>query len=77
MHAMQQHAGEGTGQPEDPEEGGGLSGEVIMRIPTEVFSRVVGYLRPISSWNPGKISEYKDRVNFDVPKGDELANRDV
>ena len=51
--------------------------EVVMRVPCEVFSRVVGYLRPISSWNPGKISEYEDRVNFDVPKGDELADRDI
>ncbi|MFA5396033.1 MAG: anaerobic ribonucleoside-triphosphate reductase [Methanogenium sp.] len=31
---------------------------------TEVYSRVVGYLRPINQWNVGKQEEYKDRVNF-------------
>ena len=30
----------------------------------EVFSRVVGYLRPISHYNPGKQQEYKERKNF-------------
>lgn len=31
------------------------------RQPCEVFSRVVGYLRPVHQWNPGKQSEFKDR----------------
>lgn len=31
---------------------------------TEVWSRVVGYHRPISSWNDGKQSEFKERVTF-------------
>jgi len=31
----------------------------------EVYSRVVGYLRPISQWNDGKQSEYKIRKTFD------------
>lgn len=30
----------------------------------EVWSRCVGYLRPISRWNEGKAAEYKDRVEF-------------
>lgn len=30
----------------------------------EVYSRIVGYLRPISSWNPGKQQELKDRQNY-------------
>ncbi len=30
----------------------------------EVYSRVVGYLRPVDQWNPGKQAEYKDRRNF-------------
>ena len=29
-----------------------------------VFSRVVGYLRPISSWNNGKVSEFDGRKMF-------------
>jgi len=31
---------------------------------TEVFSRVVGYLRPVQQWNPGKQAEYSDRKEF-------------
>jgi len=30
----------------------------------EVYSRVVGYLRPISQWNKGKQEEYKDRIEY-------------
>jgi ribonucleoside-triphosphate reductase len=33
--------------------------------PTEVYSRVVGYLRPVEQWNSGKQSEFKDRKTFD------------
>jgi len=32
----------------------------------EVYSRVVGYLRPISQWNRGKQQEFKDRKMFNV-----------
>ncbi len=28
---------------------------------TEIYSRIVGYLRPIQQWNPGKASEFEDR----------------
>ncbi len=31
---------------------------------TEIFSRVVGYLRPVKNWNPGKAAEFKDRKMF-------------
>lgn len=30
----------------------------------EVFSRVVGYYRPVSAWNAGKKEEYKDRKEY-------------
>jgi anaerobic ribonucleoside-triphosphate reductase len=30
----------------------------------EVYSRVVGYFRPIDGWNKGKQAEYKDRISF-------------
>jgi ribonucleoside-triphosphate reductase len=30
-------------------------------FPTEVFSRVVGYYRPLSKFNIGKVQEFKDR----------------
>lgn len=35
---------------------------------TEIYSRVVGYIRPVSRWNKGKQEEYKDRHVFEVPK---------
>ncbi len=31
-----------------------------------VFSRIVGYLRPVNQWNAGKQEEYKDRMLFDT-----------
>jgi ribonucleoside-triphosphate reductase len=30
----------------------------------EVYSRVVGYFRPLSNWNHGKKEEFKDRKTF-------------
>lgn len=33
---------------------------------TEVYSRVVGYIRPIQQWNKGKQAEYKDRAEYVV-----------
>ncbi|RBP42858.1 ribonucleoside triphosphate reductase [Garciella nitratireducens] len=33
---------------------------------TEVWTRVVGFHRPIQSWNKGKKEEYKDRLSFDT-----------
>ena len=30
----------------------------------EVYSRVVGYFRPISNWNEGKQEEFRDRKFF-------------
>jgi ribonucleoside-triphosphate reductase len=36
------------------------------RQPCEVYSRVVGYLRPVNQWNDGKRSEFQDRKTFKV-----------
>ncbi len=35
---------------------------------TEVYSRVVGYLRPISSWNNGKAEEFKERKAYTLAR---------
>ncbi|MBU1338327.1 MAG: ribonucleoside triphosphate reductase [Acidobacteria bacterium] len=32
--------------------------------PTEIYSRIVGYLRPISTWNKGKRQEYDERTPY-------------
>ena len=37
---------------------------------TEVYSRVVGYLRPIKQWNDGKQAEYCRRQPFRIPPED-------
>ena len=34
------------------------------RQPCEVWTRVMGYHRPISAFNPGKVQEQKERVPF-------------
>ncbi|MCU0563799.1 MAG: ribonucleoside triphosphate reductase, partial [Desulfobacterales bacterium] len=33
---------------------------------TEVYSRVVGYLRPVKQWNAGKQAEFENRKSFNV-----------
>ncbi len=35
---------------------------------TEVYSRVVGYLRPVAQWNNGKKEEFKERKSFSIMK---------
>ena len=49
-------------------EHGYLSGEVdvcpICGKPTEVYSRITGYYRPVQNWNKGKAQEFKDRVTY-------------
>lgn len=41
--------------------------------PCEVYSRIVGYLRPIQQWNVGKVEEYNDRKEFRVGNGKIMA----
>ena len=36
------------------------------RIPTEQYSRVVGYLRPVSQWNIGKQEEFRERKTYKI-----------
>jgi hypothetical protein len=44
---------------------------------TEVYSRVVGYLRPVSQWNKGKKAEWLDRKDFATPKESVVAAKSV
>lgn len=34
--------------------------------PTEVYSRIVGYLRPVQDWNEGKKQEHSERKTFTI-----------
>jgi ribonucleoside-triphosphate reductase (formate) len=36
----------------------------VVKQETEVYSRVVGYIRPVKQWNKGKQAEFKDRKEF-------------
>jgi len=52
---------------------GYLSGEhfecpqCIIKQPCEVYSRVVGYIRPVQQWHKGKQEEYRERKEFVLP----------
>lgn len=45
------------------------------RVPCEVWSRIVGYMRPVQNWNEGKQQEFEDRRTFEVHDGDLQALR--
>ena len=36
----------------------------MKRTKCEIYSRIVGYLRPVQQWNEGKQQEFKDRKMF-------------
>ena len=42
-----------------------LTDEKKKKYPVEVYSRVVGYLSPLSAWNKGKREEFGDRKVYD------------
>jgi anaerobic ribonucleoside-triphosphate reductase len=42
--------------------------EVDLRVPCEVYSRIVGYLRPVQNWHQGKQQEFRERRTFRVPE---------
>lgn len=44
-----------------------VSQPVVKRQRCEVYSRVVGYLRPVDQWHAGKQQEFHDRVAFRIP----------
>jgi len=41
---------------------------VIKSTACEVYSRVCGYLRPVSGWNLGKKQEFTQRKNYKISK---------
>lgn len=40
--------------------------QCTIKQPCEVYSRIVGYLRPLAQWNVGKRQEYRERQEFRV-----------
>jgi len=51
----------------------------VKMIPCEVYSRVVGYFRPVSQWNTGKQQEFKERktvnLKFFLSKGEKNGSK--
>ena len=42
----------------------------VKGTPCSVYSRVVGYLRPVQSYNDGKVEEYRLRKMYNAGNGD-------
>lgn len=40
----------------------------VKKVPCEVYSRVVGYLRPVGNWHEGKQQEFRERKTFKIPE---------
>jgi anaerobic ribonucleoside-triphosphate reductase len=45
------------------------------RTRCEVYSRVVGYLRPVRDWNLGKQEEFKDRKTYKIKKESKVKSK--
>jgi len=39
-----------------------------LKVPCEVYTRVVGYMRPVNQWNKGKQEEFKERLEYKIPR---------
>lgn len=37
----------------------------MVKTKCEVYSRVVGYIRPVGNWNDSKQAEFSDRKTYD------------
>lgn len=48
-----------------------------MKIPCEVYSRIVGYLRPTRNWNAGKKEEFEERQMFDRVADEALEDNEA
>ena len=50
--------------------GGKMSPQNLKRKRTlcEIYSRIVGYLRPVNQWNDGKAAEFKKRRTYKINK---------
>jgi len=47
----------------------------MKKVPCEIYSRVVGYFRPVQNWNAGKREEFKDRLEYDQQKAMKKAEK--
>lgn len=45
--------------------------KTVMAVKAEVYSRVVGYYRPVQDWNRGKQEEFSQRHYVEINPGKE------
>ena len=48
-----------------------LGGTVTKKVPCEVYSRIVGYFRPIRNWNKGAQQMHRERRMYQTPAAGE------
>lgn len=44
----------------------GPAGKLV--VPCEIYSRVVGYYRPVNQWNKGQQEQFSKRKYYNVPQ---------
>lgn len=49
----------------------------MSKCAVELFSRVTGFFRPISTWNEGKQAEFKDRARFNTHTMEDTNGEEV
>lgn len=47
---------------------------IVKKQRCEVWSRVMGYLRPVDQWNVGKKQEHREREHFTLKNVDKVIN---
>jgi anaerobic ribonucleoside-triphosphate reductase len=47
-----------------------MSNKETKKVPCEVYSRIVGYLRPVQNWNKGKRQEFNERQTYRVKEAE-------
>ncbi|QJA05691.1 hypothetical protein FVE67_02250 [Thermosulfurimonas marina] len=47
----------------------------VKAVPCEIYSRVVGYFRPVQNWNAGKQQEFSERKTVRIESFREFARR--
>ncbi len=43
-----------------------MAEKTAKKVACEVYSRIVGYLRPIQNWNKGKQQEFQERKTYRI-----------
>jgi anaerobic ribonucleoside-triphosphate reductase len=43
-----------------------MAEKAVKKVVCEVYSRIVGYLRPVQNWNKGKQQEFEERKTYRI-----------